>query len=178
MKIALPLLCLFLALAVNAATNAQPVASVTRAPARIELTDQFELPQRLSFPATNLTVLTIADHKGSEQIAGWVTPVKARYGSRVAIIGIADVSAVPGWLRGMVRKKFRQRQSYPVMLDWTGDTVKAFAALDECVNVFVLDERGWILKRFAGEANPGALKELSASIDLRLTTDKKLLPGK
>lgn len=124
-----------------------PVTTVTHAPACIELKDQFDSPQRLSFPTTNFTVLTIADHKGSEQIAGWVRPIKARYGAQVAIHGIADVAAVPGWLRSPVRRKFRQRQSYPVMLDWSGDTVKAFATAQDCVNVFVLDERGRILKR-------------------------------
>ncbi len=172
MKIIFTLLGLFVAVIANAAPKSPSASSVTNAPARIELKDQFEFPQKLSFPTTNLTVLTIADHKGSEQIAGWVAPVKERYGQQVAIHGIADMSAVPGWLRGVVRKKFQQRQSYPVMLDWSGDMVKAFGCVNECVNVFVLDERGRILKRFTGVAKSAALLELYAAIDQALTESK------
>jgi hypothetical protein len=150
---------------------------VTHAPAGIELPDQFEVRHQLSFPATNLLLLTIADHKGSEQIAGWVAPVKNRYGPRLAISGIADVSAVPGWMRGVVRKKFRQRQSYPVMLDWSGATVKAFATVPDCVNVFLVDERGRILKRFTGEAQAGALTELYATIDQALSGNMHSVAG-
>jgi hypothetical protein len=156
----------------NAAPKVPLVSAVTNAPVNIELKDQFDSPQVLSFPTTNLIVLTIADHKGSEQIAGWVAPVKQRYGLRVDIRGIADMSAVPGWLRGVVRKRFQQRQVYPVMLDWSGDVVKAFAAVNETVNVFVLDERGWILKRFAGEARPRDLEEMYATIDHALAGNK------
>ena len=172
MKIILSLFCLGVSLLTSAAPKPAPVTTVTHAPACIELKDQFDSPQRLSFPTTNFTVLTIADHKGSEQIAGWVRPIKARYGAQVAIHGIADVAAVPGWLRSPVRRKFRQRQSYPVMLDWSGDTVKAFATAQDCVNVFVLDERGRILTRFRGEAKPGALEELYATLDQALAANR------
>jgi hypothetical protein len=168
MKVIFALLCLFLALITDAAPKGRPVANVTNAPACIELKDQFETLQKITFPTTNLTILTIADHEGSEQIAGWVAPVTERYGMRVAISGIADVSAVPGWLRGVVRKKFKKRQTYPIMLDWSGDTVKAFAPVSDCCNIFVLDEQGRILKRFIGEAKPVALEELYATIDQAL----------
>jgi len=59
------------------------------------------------------------------------------------------------------------------MLDWSGDTVQAFAFVRDCVNVFVLDERGRILKRFLGEAQPGTLGDLYATIDLGLTGNNK-----
>lgn len=171
-KLGFALLCLGMALIANAAPMNQLASLVTNAPACIDLPDQFEAQHKLSFPTTNLLLLTIADHKGSEQVASWVAPVHNRYGLRVAISGIADVSAVPGWLRGVVRKKFRQRQSYPVMLDWSGATVKAFASAPDCVNVFVVDERGRILKRFTGEAQAGGLAELYSTIDLALNGNR------
>ena len=46
------------------AVEPQPIP--TNAPACIELRDQFDSPQRLTFPATNLVVLTIADKTGAE----------------------------------------------------------------------------------------------------------------
>src|SRR5262245_55572096 len=91
--------------------------SPTNAPACIELADQFEQLQKLAFPNTNVTVLLLADRKGSAQIPGWVEPVSKRFGKRVEVRGIADVSAVPRLLRGSVRLTFRKDFTYPVMMD-------------------------------------------------------------
>jgi hypothetical protein len=141
----------------------------TNAPAVITLRDQFDAAQRLAFPTTNIFLFTIADKKGSEQIAGWVAPIKERFEARVEICGIADVSAVPRLLRGTVRKKFRQAQTYPVMLDWTGETVKAFGCVSDQVNVFVVDGEGRILKRVTGPVSHAALREVFGVLDAALS---------
>jgi hypothetical protein len=150
----------------------------TNAPAVIALRDQFEVTRTLKFPTTNLTFLTIADKAGSEQIAAWVGPVKQRFGEQVAIEGIADVSAVPRPFRGMVRRKFQKAQSHPVMLDWSGDTVKAFATAADQANVFVLDQQGKILKRLNGKATEQSLDELCAAIEQALADAKKRMASR
>jgi hypothetical protein len=153
---------------VRAVAGEVACAVPTNAPANISLRDQFDAPQTLAFPTTNIVLLTIADKKGSEQIAGWVAPVKERFHERVEICGIADVSSVPRPLRGLVRKKFRQAQSYPVMLDWKGDTVKAFGCVSDQVNVFVLDGEGRILRRTVGPASEARLRDLFSVLDQAL----------
>ena len=160
-------LFLFLTLAtgVSAALSSGPSIAPTNAPPLIELRDQFDAPQKLSFPGTNVTLLTIADKKGSEQIAGWVAALKQRFGKRIDIRGLADVSTVPRPLRGMVRLKFQKIHTYPVMLDWSGEAVKAFTYVPGKANVLVLDPRGQILERISGEANPKAVADLCAAID-------------
>ena len=168
MKQILSLLLVTLATGVSAAPNSEPSLTPTNAPSLIELRDQFDTPQTLSFPATNVTLLTIADKKGSEQIAGWITPLKQRFGKRIDIRGLADVSTVPRLLRGMIRMKFQKSQTYPVMMDWSGEAVKAFTYVPDKANVLVLDERGQILKRISGEANPKAVQDLCAAIDRAL----------
>lgn len=97
-----------------------------RAPVCIELRDQYDSPQRLVFPATNVVVLTLADKKGSEQVDGWVAALKSRYAGRIELRGLADVGGVPGWLRGKVRKKFQETRAYPVMMDWSGKVCAEF----------------------------------------------------
>lgn len=149
---------------------AAPTAIPTNAPARIELNDQFDVPQTLTFPTTNITLLTIADHKGSGQIAGWIAPVKQRFGARLDIRGIADMSPVPRLLRGMIRKQFQKAQSYPVMLDWSGEVVKAFTYVPDRVNVLVMDGSGRILTRLTGAANEAALLELYDILDRALAS--------
>ena len=168
MKQLVSLLLVTLATGVSAAPNSEPSITPTNAPSSIELHDQFDAPQTLSFPATNVTLLTIADKKGSEQVPGWVTPLKQRFGKRIDIRGLADVSTVPRPFRGMVRKKFQKLQTYPVMLDWSGEAVKAFTYVPDKANVLVLDGHGQILKRINGEANPKAVQDLCAAIDRAL----------
>jgi hypothetical protein len=133
---------------------------LTNAPARIELPDQFEQTQRLAFPNTNITVLTLADRKGSEQISGWVEPVAKRFGKRVDVQGIADVSAVPRLLRGTVRAVFRKEQSYPVMMDWSGKEVAKFAPKENVTTVLLIDGQGKILRRYEGAAKKPDVEEL------------------
>ncbi|MGA3269252.1 MAG: hypothetical protein ABSE16_20850 [Verrucomicrobiota bacterium] len=68
MKQILLLLFVTLATDVSAAPKAESSIIPTSAPSSIQLHDQFDAPQKLSFPATDVTLLTIADKKGSEHI--------------------------------------------------------------------------------------------------------------
>ncbi len=138
------------------------------APACIELRDQYDEPQRLAFPSTNIVVLTIADKKGSEQINGWVAALKARYPRSIELRGLAEVGGVPGFLRAKVRKKFQETRTYPVMMDWSGTNCAAFHYLKNVANVLVIARDGNIQANVVGPAREPAIKELSAAIDAAL----------
>jgi hypothetical protein len=138
------------------------------APASIELRDQYDVLQRLAFPATNVVVLTIADRKGSEQIDGWVEVLKARYAGRIELRGLADVAGVPGFVRGKVRRKFQESRSYPVMMDWSGKVCAQFGLHPGLANVLVIAPDGNIQARAVGPAREPALRELSSVIDAAL----------
>ena len=170
MKQILSLLFAIVATVLTAAPKAEPSVTPTNAPSSIELHDQFDAPQTLVFPTKKLTLLTIADKKGSEQIADWVAPLKQRFGRQIEIRGLADVSAVPRPLRGLVRKKFQKVQPFPVMMDWTGEVVNAFTYVPDKVNILLLSERGQILKRSSGEASPKAIQDMCAAIQAALVS--------
>jgi len=55
-----------------------------------------------------------------------------------------------------------------VMLDWSGDEVKAFGCVSDQVNVFVLDGKGRILKRATGPVSKTALREVLEVLDQAL----------
>jgi hypothetical protein len=162
-----------LVLVAGAAAGQDPCSVPTNAPARIELRDQFDKPRVLTFPTTNLIFLTIADKAGSEQIAAWIAPVNKRFREAVVIEGIADVSAVPRPLRGWVRRKFQKAQSHPVMLDWSGEKVKAFAPEPGRANIFVLDYDGKILKRLSGVATTECVSSVCDVIQEALAAGDK-----
>ena len=134
------------------------------APASIDLRDQYDTPQSLTFPATNVVVLTIADKKGSEQIDGWVAAIKARYAGHIDLRGLADVAGVPGFMRGKVRKKFQGTRSYPVMMDWSGKTCAGLGYQAGVANLVVLSEDGAIRGRVTGPATPDTIAKLEAIV--------------
>jgi hypothetical protein len=144
-------------------TNSQPVL------ASFELRDQYDIARKISFPATNVTVVTVADRKGSEQIDGWIAPLKERYGGRIDIQGVADMSKVPGLLRSMVREQFKKRRTYPVMLDWDGRVARGFNYHKDEANVFVIDRDGRITGHFTGAANEIVLSALFGAVDRALS---------
>lgn len=149
--------------------TASAAETLTHAPACIELHDQFNALQKMSFPAGKVTLLTIADKKGSKEISGWVAPVKQHFDTRVDIRGIADMSGVPVLLRGVARKQFRETQHYPVMLDWTGDVVKSFGYTPGKADVLLLDCDGKILYRTGGKADDRSVRELRDAIERALS---------
>jgi len=154
-----------LCLALHGAQTAPGPAS---APARIHLRDQYDHPHTLTFPATNITVLTIADKKGSEQVDDWVAAFKTRYAATVDLRGLADLGGVPGPLHGWVRKKFQAARPHPVMMDWSGVVCAQLGYEPGVANILVLGRDGVIQARFKGQANESALREACVTIDRAL----------
>jgi len=122
------------------------------APARIELHDQYDAPKILSFPTTNITVLTIADRKGSEQVDRWIAELKPRYAGRIDLRGLADVRGVPWFLQEKIGKRFQETRQYPVMMDWSGKVCAQLGYQPGQANILILNQNGKVLGRFTGEA--------------------------
>jgi hypothetical protein len=139
-------------------------------PQRLELSDQYDTKHVVSFPTTNVIFLTIADRKGSEQIAGWITALKARPEMPVDICGLADVGGVPGFLRGRIRKRFQETILYPVMMDWSGKVCAQFKYVPDQANVFIIDRNGSLVGHFSGKTNAASLKEAFIALDKALAT--------
>jgi hypothetical protein len=111
------------------------------------LSDQNSVFRRYSFPKQKVTAMTVADRAGSEQLEPWIGSLYERYGSRIDIDGVADVSTVPKPLHGVVHALFRKRLTHSVMLDWHGSVVKRLEYEPGAANIYVIDRRGTILKQ-------------------------------
>lgn len=139
-------------------------------PQRLELSDQYDTKHVVSFSTTNVIFLTIADRKGSEQIAGWITALKARPEMPVDIRGLADVGGVPGFLRGRIRKRFQETILYPVMMDWSGKVCAQFKYVPDQANVYIIDRNGSLVGHFSGQTNAASLKEAFVALDKALAS--------
>jgi hypothetical protein len=130
-----------------------------------ELTDQQAKKRNYRFPKTKVTVMTIADHKGSDELAPWIQRVYDRYQNQIDIDGVADVSMIPKPFRALLREVFKKKLAYSVMLDWDGSVVKQFAYEKNVANIYVIDRGGQIVKRVTGAVSNQAVDALFSEID-------------
>jgi hypothetical protein len=130
-----------------------------------ELTDQEAKKRIYRFPKTKVTVMTVADRKGADQLAPWIQPVYDRYQNQIDIDGIADVSMIPKLFQPILREAFKKRLEYSVMLDWGGSVVKHFAYKKNVANIYVIDRGGRIVQRLTGAVRNEALRALFRAID-------------
>jgi hypothetical protein len=130
-----------------------------------ELTDQEAKKRIYRFPKTKVTVMTVADRKGADQLAPWIQPVYDRYQNQIDIDGIADVSMIPKLFQPILREAFKKRLEYSVMLDWGGSVVKQFAYKKNVANIYVIDRGGRIVQRLTGAVRNEALRALFRAID-------------
>ncbi|MHB1308094.1 MAG: TlpA family protein disulfide reductase [Limisphaerales bacterium] len=150
-----------------ASTSSVSVDAKRHAP-QFALSDQFAKTHEFRFPRDRVTVLTVADKKGSSQLDAWIQPLHHRYADRIHLDGLADMGAAPGPLRGIIRAAFRKQVAHPVMLDWKGTTARAFNYERKKANVYVIDRCGRITHRVAGEMSGPDLEALNAAIDAAL----------
>ena len=141
------------------------VASPPKELSSFELSDQNSVVRKYRFPKPKVTAMTVADRKGSEQLEPWIKKLYDRYGVRIDIDGVADVSMIPKPLRGVVSELFRKRLTHSVMLDWGGSVVGRFGYERGVANIYVIDRRGCIVKRVTGPANAVGEQELFQAID-------------
>jgi hypothetical protein len=141
------------------------VASPPRQLSDFALSDQNSVSRRYGFPKQKVSVMTIADRTGSQQLEPWIKTLYERYGSQIDIAGVADVSMVPKPLHAVVRAVFRKRLTHSVMLDWDGSVVKLFEYKRGVANLYVIDRSGIILKRITGPLNASLERELFRTID-------------
>lgn len=92
------------------------------------LKEQYDKTQTYRFPRETMSVVFFADYTGSGQLEAWIRPLYDRYEKSIGIYGVADLSAVPGFMRGLVARAFRTQLQYPVMFDWHGTVSRSYEA--------------------------------------------------
>ena len=153
--------------------GATPLAAHVKKLSDFELTDQNLQTRSYRFPKAKVTVMTVADHKGSGELAPWIQRLHDRYQKKIDIDGVADVSNIPKPLRNLFRASFRKQLSYSVMLDWEGTVVKQLAYKKGVANLYVVDCTGRVQKQVTGPVNDDAEHELAREIDRAITETRQ-----
>ena len=152
-----------------AAQTAKPATAAIREKIEkasdFELKDQFNQNYAVKFPPDKPTILIFGDREGAEQIESWVRPLIAKFPEKLKIYGIANLSAVPGIAKGVVRNAIKKRAPNPVLLDWSGDVSKSYGYEKEKANLFVVDKTGRLVAKYLGAATPAELENLYRAIN-------------
>ena len=126
----------------------------------MQLEDQHARQQSIQFPRERPSFLVIAGRHGTGEIAKWVKPVRTNFGEAVDIIGLADVHGIPGMFRPAVRAMVKKGSEWPVLMDWTGETVGSIFTPGSDIEVLVLSKTGQILTRVAGPVTDAGLQKV------------------
>jgi hypothetical protein len=106
-----------------------------------------------------------ADYHGSGQLEAWIRPLYDRYAKSIGIYGVADLSAVPGFMRGLVSRVFRAQLQYPVVFDWHGTVSRSYQAQSRQANLYLIDAQGHIVLHLVGAVDPERLQRVTTQID-------------
>jgi hypothetical protein len=109
--------------------------------------------------------MTVADHKGSDQLGPWIQAIYDRYQTRIDIDGIADVSIIAKPFHNFFRSAFRKKLTRSVLLDWEGNVVKQFAYKKGIANLYVIGTDGRILCHLSGPVTPALQQQIFGEID-------------
>lgn len=134
------------------------------APIVIQLENQWEKPAKLQAPMQHVTILTVADRAGAEQIEEWVAPLKKEFAANIDFFAVADLRAVPRPLRGFVRRRFAKAYDYPIGLDWSGSVADQLTIKEDVANLFALDQHGRVQATMHGPATAQSLETLKTEI--------------
>ena len=128
------------------------------------LQDQYEKAVSLRRYEGRVLVLLASDKEGSSQNAAWIKVIRDKYADRLAVLGIANVSSVPFFLKGKIRNDFK-KDGDSILLDWKGEVFRSYGFAKAVSNIVLIDGRGVIRHRSSGNASPEAVHELFKKID-------------
>ena len=116
-----------------------------------------------------------ADREGSAHSGAWSRALREGLGALaedVSVIGLADLSGVPFFMKAVVRKRFSERPDEWSLLDWEGELSRRYAFAEKSCNVLVFDRSGML----SGRANGGV--PVQESVERLVTLVESLLVAK
>ncbi len=129
------------------------------------LLDQYGKSYEITYPQENVCVLVFADKWGCTQVEGWVRPLYDHYQDTIAILGVAHLENVPGWLRSTIVRIFKHTIKFSVMMDWTGDVCRAYEYTGREAYVVIIGRQGTIQQRIKGKASRERIERCCQVID-------------
>lgn len=131
----------------------------------MRLEDQHGVRHEIRFPRERPVYIVASTRSGSAKVGGWVKPVSERYGTKVDILGLADVRGIPQLFRGAVRLMIRDGTPWPVLMDWDAQAIPSLCTPGANIEVMVIEPDGRLRLRLAGDASEDGLERVQLLLD-------------
>lgn len=104
------------------------------------LKDQFDKVWVLQNLKGTVIVIVAANKNSGRAMGPWVDKLKATYSGKIQLLGLLDLHDVPGIGRGIARSRIKDETKDPMMLDFHGNTGKAYEVSSDYPVVVVIDK--------------------------------------
>lgn len=128
-------------IALSMASSCFALAVGEAAPA-FKLSDQFGKSWDVSALRGSVVVVVAANRDSGRAMGPWFQYLKSKYGSRIQLLGLMQLSGIPGFARGIARNRIKKETSDPLMLDFNGATGKLYEVSGKHPVVVVIDKTG------------------------------------
>ncbi len=110
-------------------------------------------------------LLFLADRTGSDFTSNWTKVLEPIYRNTIEFVAFADVSSVPGFLKGFIKGKFKDSYSNPILMDWEGKLFEYYNCPDGIPTIVFIDNKGIIRYKISGKGTNSELQMLNEVIN-------------
>jgi thioredoxin-related protein len=110
-------------------------------------------------------LLFLADRTGSDYTSNWTKVLEPLYRNTIEFVAFADVSSVPGFLKGFIKGKFKDSYSNPILMDWEGKLFEYYNCPDGIPTIVFIDNKGIIRYKISGKGTNSELQMLNEAIN-------------
>ena len=114
-------------------------------------------------------LLFLADRSGSDFTSNWTKVLEPLYRNTIEFVAFADVSSVPGFLKGFIKGKFKDSYSNPILMDWEGKLFEYYNCPEGIPTIVFIDNKGIIRYKISGKGTSSELQMLIEVISQHLS---------
>ena len=114
-------------------------------------------------------LLFLADRSGSDFTSNWTKVLEPLYRNTIEFVAFADVSSVPGFLKGFIKGKFKESYSNPILMDWDGKLFEYYNCPEGIPTIVFIDNKGIIRYKISGKGTSSELQMLNEVISQHLS---------
>jgi hypothetical protein len=114
-------------------------------------------------------LLFLADRSGSEFTSNWTKVLEPIYRHNIEFVAFADVSSVPGFLKGFIKGKFKDAYSNPILMDWEGKLFEYYNCPEGMPTIVFVDNKGIIRYKISGKGTNSELQMLKEAINQHIS---------
>ena len=104
------------------------------------------------------TIVMMTDRSGKDYLQNWIKPLVDSLNDKVRFASFADVSTVPGFLKGFIRSKFREAFTWSILMDWDGVVMEHYLARPDVPNILFVDATGTVRLHTWGQGTGSSVK--------------------